>query len=336
MMFAMPKKTVRYLILLVLLCLLLFLILHKRNGATSSLSEYGYEAPTVKKFTGTNLVEEINERLIRPLKGAKFSAVVTQFLKGQGKTPVGTEIQTLAASSIKQRDISLTSKEEEIFRKCKRTAAADRNRNMPMFFGGKTQEIRRTHHSYLNENSLLMEIGGNWGWDAGNFSKLFNPRYIILEPLQPYVDILEKKFENKTNVNVYNLGLGGKNESILVKIEGNNACATSKFSGKTDGNVRIYIIEATSFMTGLGVGVFDVDLLTMNCEGCEFEALENLLSSNIIEKFKNIQWGTHSLLKGMKDPEERYCRMTTLLARTHRPTYRYNLIWESWRRNDLA
>ncbi|OWF53059.1 uncharacterized protein LOC110446904 [Mizuhopecten yessoensis] len=336
-MFGMNKKVVRYLVFGVLICLVLFLILHKWSIPTS-LNEHRNEPPETLELSTEDKVEsqsQINERLIRPLKGASFSPVITQFLKGQGKAPPEPRIQMLAASLVNKRDTLLTFKEQEMVRDCVRTASVDRSRSTPKFFGGKTQEIRRTHHTYLNENSLLMEIGGNWGWDAGNFSKLYNPRYIILEPLQEYVNILEKKFENKTNVNIYNLGLGARNETIMVNMEGNNACATSKFSGKR-GNVPIHIIEAKSFMTGLGVGTFDVDLLTMNCEGCEFEALENLLSFNIIEKFKNIQWGTHSLLKGMKDPIGRYCRITALLSRTHRPTYQYKFNWESWRRKDIV
>ena len=134
-------------------------------------------------------------------------------------------------------------------------------------------------------------------------------------------------------VTVVNVGLGMRNEVILVKIEGSNACATSKFSG-AGGTTPLYITNATEFMLRLGVGLFDVDLMTMNCEGCEFEALEMLLSTNLIEHFKNIQFATHSTIAGLRDPLGRYCKIHQLLSRTHRPTYQYKFIWESWRRRD--
>ncbi|XP_033726946.1 uncharacterized protein LOC117316462 [Pecten maximus] len=332
-MFAMHRKLVRYVVLVLTVFLLVFIIL-KRQSVPTSLSQYWYDPAPLTYSSRDGIESKINEKLNRPLKGEAFSPVITQFLKGKGKSSPGLEIQTQAVSLLKTRDTLLTLKEQDMVQQCKRTAIKDRSRDYGRFFNKETEGIRRTHHTYLNENSLMMEVGGNWGWDAGNFTKLYNPRYIILEPLEPYVEILEKKFENKSNVNVYNLGLGAKNETIMVKIEGNNACATSKFSGK-GGNVPIFIIEATSFMTSLGVGVFDVDLLTLNCEGCEFEALNNLLSYNIIENFKNIQWATHSLLKGVKDPIGQYCKITALLSRTHRPTYQYKLNWESWRRKDI-
>lgn len=135
-------------------------------------------------------------------------------------------------------------------------------------------------------------------------------------------------------VTVVNLGLGAKNEIVMVKIEGNNACATSKFSGK-NGDTPLYITNTTEFLLKVGVGMFDVDLMSMNCEGCEFEALETLLSTNLVTHFKNIQFATHSTIEGLDRPLPRYCNIQQLLARTHTPTYQYKFIWESWRRKDL-
>jgi hypothetical protein len=54
----------------------------------------------------------------------------------------------------------------------------------------------------------------------------------------------------------------------MVTVEGNNACATSKFSGKK-GSVPIYVINAVDFFASVGIGSFEVDLLTLNCEGCD-------------------------------------------------------------------
>lgn len=133
---------------------------------------------------------------------------------------------------------------------------------------------------------------------------------------------------------VFNLGLGIRNEIVMVKVDGNNACATSKFSG-AGGKTPLYITNATDFLLKIGLGTFDIDLLTMNCEGCEFEALETILSTNVVNHLRNIQFATHSTIPGLKDPIQRYCNIQQLLMRTHRPTYQYKFIWESWRRRDL-
>ncbi|XP_052794489.1 uncharacterized protein LOC128227730 isoform X2 [Mya arenaria] len=259
----------------------------------------------------------------------KFSNVSEMF-----KAAVNEKYGPVRYSHFALRDTTFTKVEKERYDRCVKNGPSDRAKNGSKFWG-KAEHIRRTHHSYLGkEGAVLMEVGGNQGNDATEFARLYNPRYIILEPLEEYANILRNKFANNSRVTVVNLGLGVKNEVVFVNIDGNNACATSKFAGQ-GGKTPLYITNATEFMMKIGVGVFDIDLLTMNCEGCEFEALETLLETNLVSHLKNIQWATHSTIGGIKEPIERYCRIQELLSRTHRPTYQYRFIWESWRRRDL-
>lgn len=240
----------------------------------------------------------------------------------------------ISYSGVTSLDTNLTSTELERRSTCIRNGPHDRATNGSKFWGN-AEHIRRTHHTYLkDEKAVLLEIGGNKGNDAGEFVQLYNPRYMILEPLEEYANILSNKFKNNSRVTVINLGLGAKDEVVMVKIEGANACATSKFLG-VGGDTPLYIVNTTEFLLKIGVGLFDIDLMTMNCEGCEFEALETLLSTSLIKHFRNIQFATHSTIQGLTNPIERYCTIQELLSRTHRPTYQYRFIWESWRRRDL-
>ncbi|KAJ8303689.1 hypothetical protein KUTeg_018799 [Tegillarca granosa] len=70
----------------------------------------------------------------------------------------------------------------------------------------------------------------------------------------------------------------------------------------------------------------------MNCEGCEYEVLETLVKTNMIFRFRKIQKGTHSSIKGLQHPFSRYCRIQEIMSWTHRRTYHDKLIWESWKR----
>ncbi|KAL3885239.1 hypothetical protein ACJMK2_025327 [Sinanodonta woodiana] len=237
-------------------------------------------------------------------------------------------------ANIHPRSTDLTPEEQNRAVTCLRNAVKDRNVNGSRFWG-KEEHIRTTHHTYLRKkDAVMIEIGGNRGDDAAEFVKLYNPRYIILEPLEEYFKLLKEKFKNNSRVTVVNVGLGIKNEVVMVNIEGVDGDATSKFTG-SNGKTPLYITNATNFLMNLGVGLFDVDLLTTNCEGCEYEVLETILSTNLINYIKNFQFATHSTLKGLEDPLGRYCKIQELLRRTHKPTYQYRLIWESWRRNDL-
>ncbi|KAH3786093.1 hypothetical protein DPMN_164194 [Dreissena polymorpha] len=93
-------------------------------------------------------------------------------------------------------------------------------------------------HGYLaREDAVLIEVEGNQGNDE--FIRRYNSLYIVLETLEQYAKMLRNKFQNNSRVTVINLGLGAKNVVLFVKIECNNACATSKFSGE-GGETPLY------------------------------------------------------------------------------------------------
>lgn len=213
------------------------------------------------KYSRNVLVDKaIKLKLQLPLKGQTFNPVVRRFVeqsKGNGKVAKDVEIENIgqyAKSHLQLRDTDLNAKELKNVQNCKATSKQDYQKNYGAFFGGdhgRLQGIRRIHHTYLDETKFMIEVGGNWGWDAGNFSKLYNMNYLILEPLTAYTDILEKKFAGNEKVSVYNVGLGSNNEVVMVNLEGNNACATTKFS-KKNGTVPIYIVNAIDFLTDIG------------------------------------------------------------------------------------
>lgn len=72
-----------------------------------------------------------------------------------------------------------------------------------------------------------------------------------------------------------------------------------------------------------------LDLLHVNCEGCEWEMMELLLSGGFAAKIKVIQWGSH-WFDGVKDVEARYCKITEGLAKTHRAEFQQPFGWERW------
>ena len=90
------------------------------------------------------------------------------------------------------------------------------------------------------------------------------------------------------------------------------------------------IVNGTQFFEKLGVGNFMMDLITINCEGCEYDLLETLLSTHFVYYFKNIQFGSHMKIKGLPDPVGKYCRLQQLLRRNHVMTYQHIFTWENW------
>lgn len=236
-------------------------IKYSRDENMDDEEKWNNDQSASEKYSRNVLVDKgINLKLQLPLKGQTFNPVVRGFveqLKRKGEVAKDVKIENIgqyAKSHLQLRDTDLNAKELKNIKNCKATSKQDYQKNYGAFFGGdhgRLQNIRRTHHTYLDETKFMIEVGGNWGWDAGNFSKLYKMNYLILEPLTPYTDILEKKFAGNEKVSIYNVGLGSDNEVVMVNLEGNNACATTKFS-KKNGTVPIYIVNAIDFLTDLG------------------------------------------------------------------------------------
>jgi hypothetical protein len=151
--------------------------------------------------------------------------------------------------------------------------------------------------------------------------------------MQKYTYILTNHFLlHDSQINLP-FGAGSTNIQLNVSISGKDGDATSVFTLKTNQTVTIQLFNITEIFLGLGLSCLkELDLLTINCEGCEFEVLEELLKTNIILFIKNIQFASHTNLPRLKNSTERYCRIQMLLSRTHVISYQYKFIWESWRR----
>ena len=204
------------------------------------------------------------------------------------------------------------------------------------FLKPNVQTMRWTNHTYLNGNSKVIEIGGNTGLFSDNLQKLFKPgRYYILEPIEKYSDVLQEKYKNLNNIVVCGFGIGKEDRTDTVKLAG---IATSKFLGTNapkESLVPLRQVNATNFLLQMIFKYPEIDLLTINCEGCEYDILDTVLDSTLVNQFKHIQISFHHFGQ-LGNTLKRWCEYQELLKRTHRMVYQYKLFWESWTRKDLA
>ena len=233
-------------------------------------------------------------------------------------------------------DLQLTSQEMHKSNVCVSNYPHDYWKGQNMFWHASEHEIRRTHHKYLVPGkSIVIEVGGNIGDTAQVFLDMYKPKhYVILEPLKLLHRQLLRRFRFYNNAIIYNIGLGSSNKKIMINIEGKDGDSTSQWGGSGEGFCSLKVVNATQFFEKLGVEHFMVDLITINCEGCEYDLLETLLSTNFVYYFKNIQFGSHTKIKDLPDPVGRYCRLQQLLRRTHEFTYQHLFTWENWKLKD--
>ena len=199
--------------------------------------------------------------------------------------------------------------------------------------------IDENAHTYLRPNSTVIELGGNIGVFAKNMLRKYRlEKYIVLEPLQRYfTNISAELTKFPSNVRVLNFGLGSSDRSIEIRDMNDG---TSAFINPNDPKISerplstLKIVNALDFFASLGIGCAQVDLLSMNCEGCEIEVLEMLIETSMIKYFKHIQFQLHTSLKHLNNITRRYCQIRERLPLTHKVHYSYPFIWEGWQIKD--
>ncbi|CAF0759372.1 unnamed protein product [Didymodactylos carnosus] len=184
--------------------------------------------------------------------------------------------------------------------------------------------------------SLIVEVGGNIGLDSKEYIRLYNSSLIIFEPLMPLYKRLIRKFGNRSRTKIYPYGLGSYARQLKIEMAGRNADATSIFKTiainqtKTSYFKTIKILSTVDVIRNILVKwKTKIDLLTINCEGCEYEIIPSLIENSLMTKIKNLQFATHiGLLKN--EDQCIYCVVQQKLHITHKLTYQYKALWESW------
>jgi hypothetical protein len=161
--------------------------------------------------------------------------------------------------------------------------------------------------SFLTPDSLVVYVGGNVdGGDGKAILDLYNSSIVIIEPVPDYFKQLETRWAGYRRTmgfraELYNVGLGAvarqvQLDSKALAGEGTFGMAPhgelpagerwSKTKvGEAKGATVLRILEAGAVLRNLLLsrqilGVEPtIDLLHINCEGCEWEALESMLES---------------------------------------------------------
>ena len=74
----------------------------------------------------------------------------------------------------------------------------------------------------------------------------------------------------------------------------------------------------------------EIAVCKMNIEGGEYQLLDYIIETGTIKNIKNLQVQFH-LVKGY-DSEKCYKLIAKRLGQTHKITWRYPFVWESWKR----
>ncbi len=180
----------------------------------------------------------------------------------------------------------------------------------------------------LNENSIIMDLGGYTGVWAQQMINKYNPFVYIIEPVPQFYFGMVDKFKTNDKVKIANVGVGTENKDDFI-IMSNDGTSSNLVNGEKI-NVKFNTIE--TILNNFEIN--EVDLIQINIEGDEYPLLEYMLKKGSINKFKNIQVQFHNGIRN--DVIRRENIHNGLIANGFKNKFNYPFVWESWEKINIS
>ncbi|WP_126446649.1 FkbM family methyltransferase [Sulfuricystis multivorans] len=176
----------------------------------------------------------------------------------------------------------------------------------------------------LDARSLVIDVGGYVGDFANAIHGRYGCRVLVFEPVGEYYRYCVSRFAGNPKVEVFNYGLGSRNASLPIKLEGDGS---SFLEGEVTsrGQNLAQLRRADKVLESMGVD--RVDLMKINIEGGEYDLLDLLIDTNWIGRIQFLQIQFHNFVP---KAAERRQAIRSKLARSHTQMWNYEFVWESW------
>lgn len=183
-----------------------------------------------------------------------------------------------------------------------------------------SEELRYNYR--LNAESVVLDIGGFEGIWAHTIYSRYACNVLVFEPVKEFYNTIKDKFPAPHKIQVYNYGLGTKDETVSIGVIG---MSTSVFN-QTGPNELVEIKDILPIINRFS----QIDLVKMNIEGAEYDLLEYIIEKGLQTKLVNIQVQFHVV----EDYENRRQKIIEGLQKTHHLTYDFPVgLHENWELN---
>lgn len=179
----------------------------------------------------------------------------------------------------------------------------------------------------LSKESIVIDAGGYRGDWSAKIAELYDPHIFIFEPIPEYFEIIKRRFDANPKIKVFNNGIFSKTVRTHFGINGEGS---GMFMNNKNKSVEVSLIDIGQFISENKIN--RIDLIKINIEGGEYELLNKMISSGIVNICNNIQIQFHHWVPNAIELRE---EIINLLQITHYPTYQYPFTFENWRRKDL-
>lgn len=176
----------------------------------------------------------------------------------------------------------------------------------------------------LDENSLVFDVGGFVGVFSDRIIAKYNPTIYIFEPVKSYFEILQEKYKTNEKVHLFNMGLSNFTTDIEISVLGEKSSTLSEGHKKE----KIKLVDIKEFLDKEKI-YKDIDLLSMNIEGGEYDLLDRMHNVGLFKKIKTLQVQFHDLVD---ESSERKKKIINNILRTHEIKYSFPFVWECFER----
>lgn len=180
---------------------------------------------------------------------------------------------------------------------------------------------------YSLNNGIVFDVGGYKGDYTASLLKN-NPNIVsyIFEPVYEYAKNIKSRFATNPNIHVFQVGLSNQNKELQINLN-NDGSSFLRQSGSLNNEIT-KIIDVKEFIEKNKI--FHIDLMKLNIEGAEYELLERIIDTQLVNRIDNILVQFHKI---DKNSEERMFNIQNKLSITHRRIWSVEpFVWESWKK----
>ena len=179
----------------------------------------------------------------------------------------------------------------------------------------------------LNEGSLVFDMGGYRGDYTRAILERYNCRVWVFEPVPDFGNKINESFIGSQKVRVFPFALEAKDETCDIQLAEDGSSVYKNIPDSKKISIQYKSVE--DFFRSNKIE--NIDLMKINIEGGEYDLLESLINTGLIEIIDNILIQFHCI-KGINS-EKRMKTIQSELKKTHCLLWKFRpYVWESWKR----
>jgi FkbM family methyltransferase len=178
----------------------------------------------------------------------------------------------------------------------------------------------------IGPGAVMVDAGGFDGRWAEKAIETFDCVVHVFEPVPEFAASIETRLAGKRAI-VHPYGLAGETGESEFVVAGDGS------SGLRPGGTKVRVRLRGVVEVFEELGLDRVDLMKVNIEGGEYDLLDRMLDAGLMARVAYLQVQFHDFVP------RAYPRMRSIQQRmrsTHELEWRYEFVWESWRRANRA